>query len=421
MKFRKILVGALAAAMVTAAVPLSVTVSAEGYNVGDFFYAAFNSSTGEVVALYENLQEVRDNGTYTAVYDCEVLDNKSIAVTVDCFNNIFINKGERITVPSAINGYTVTEINGCTGGYASVTIPDTVKKIRNYAFILNVYLEEIKFGANSQLEVIGSQAFRDCRSLKSITIPASVKEIGEAAFVSSATLSDTMPEFSNINSLTTVKFAEGSKLETIGDYAFQMQSALKSIDIPDGVKEIGEGVFSGCSSLTSITIPDSATKISYGMFAGCSSLREIEIPDSVTEIGEYAFASCPDNLTIYASSNSYAETYANVNGINFVATNSETPDETTAPETTTAPEITTTPEPEATTAPATTTEAAPTTEPATTTAAPTTDPAPSVGSTDGGNATADKQSADTGAEGVAVAAGIAIVAAAAIIITKKKM
>lgn len=42
---------------------------------------------------------------------------------------------------------------------------------------------EVKFGENSQLKVIDQYAFQNCRSLKSITIPASVETIAEAAFV----------------------------------------------------------------------------------------------------------------------------------------------------------------------------------------------------------------------------------------------
>ena len=419
MKLRKILAGALAAAMVTVAAPFSVTVSAEGYNVGDEFYAEFNSSTGEVVQLYDDMAYVLD-GTYNAFYQCEVLDDKSIAVAVNCFLNSFIHEGESITIPSEINGYTVTEIMGCVGGYASITIPDTVKIFRESAFTSNFYLEEIKFGENSQLEVIGKHAFYDCRSLKSITIPATVKELGYGAFMNSNSRDfGSYAEFENMFSLTTVKFAEGSKLETIGEYAFQLQKGLESIEIPDGVTEIARGEFIGCESLAEVVIPDSVKEIGFIAFGGCTALAEIEIPDSVTaiggkaftectsltkieipnsviEIGEDAFSDCSESLTIYGYASSTAEAFAKENNIAFAVLDE-------------ASEVTTA------------TEAAPTTEPATTTeAVPTTDPAPSVGNTDGGNKTGDKQSADTGVEGVAVAAGVAIVAAAAIIITKKR-
>ncbi len=73
-------------------------------------------------------------------------------------------------------------------------------------------------------------------------------------------------------------------------------SSLKSVTIPDGVTEIGEDAFGGCSSLTSITIPDGVTEISREAFSGCSPLKSVTIPESVTEIGTRAFNGC-DSLT----------------------------------------------------------------------------------------------------------------------------
>ena len=97
---------------------------------------------------------------------------------------------------------------------------------------------------------IGGQAFYDCTSLTSITIPGSVTEIGSA--------------FSGCTSLT-------------------------SVTIPDSVTKINGFTFDGCTALTSITIPDSVTKIGDAAFRSCTSLTSIILPDSVTELGSHAF------------------------------------------------------------------------------------------------------------------------------------
>ena len=53
------------------------------------------------------------------------------------------------------------------------------------------------------------------------------------------------------------------------DNVFNSCSTLKSIIIPEGIREIGEGVFTDCSNLSSITIPNSVTQIGVGAFCNC--------------------------------------------------------------------------------------------------------------------------------------------------------
>ena len=88
-------------------------------------------------------------------------------------------------------------------------------------------------------------------------------------------------------------------------YAFQHNSGMKSIIIPDGVPSLPEGCFRSCTALKSITLPDSLTSIDYDCFSLCTSLTAIIIPDSVTSLGNSAFYYCtalpsitiPDSVT----------------------------------------------------------------------------------------------------------------------------
>ena len=130
---------------------------------------------------------------------------------------------------------------------------------------------------DSRTTEINQQAFRNCDSLNSITIPDSVTSIGNAAF-------------EDCSSLTSITIPEG--VTSIGNYAFQRCSSLTSITIPEGVTSIGDDAFNTCDSLTSITIPDSVTSIGESAFYQCGRLTSITIPSRVTSIGERAFDSC---------------------------------------------------------------------------------------------------------------------------------
>ena len=134
----------------------------------------------------------------------------------------------------------------------------TVTVISDY-LIENGVLKYVKPGVNEfvipdSVTSIGEYAFRDCKSLTSVTIPDSVTSIGYRAFY----------------------------------YC----SAITSVNIPDSVRSIGEGAFEGCSSLGSVTIGSGVTSIGESAFWDCTSLTSITIPDSVTSIGRYAFYDC---------------------------------------------------------------------------------------------------------------------------------
>lgn len=74
--------------------------------------------------------------------------------------------------------------------------------------------------------------------------------------------------------------------------AFRDCSSLISVTIPNSVTSIGSYSFCNCSSLTSVTIPNSVKSIESGAFWNCTSLVSVTIPNSVTSIGGWAFMDC---------------------------------------------------------------------------------------------------------------------------------
>ena len=192
--------------------------------------------------------------------------------------------------------------------------------------------ESIEFeGVTCYVKSIAKEAFCNCSSLTSITIPNSVTSIGENAFkncsLRKVIVSDIAAwcniSFGNYLSnplyyahhlysdenteITNLIIPEG--VTSIMEYCFAYCSSLSSINIPNSVTSIGGGAFRDCSSLTSITIPNSVTSIEQNTFYGCTSLTSVNIPNSVTSIGDFAFFLCgftsidiPNSVTSISSS-----------------------------------------------------------------------------------------------------------------------
>ena len=111
----------------------------------------------------------------------------------------------------------------------------------------------------STVTSIGEAAFNGCTKLTSITIPPSVTSIGVGAFGGSVFMSVTIPSsvssigayaFSS-SQLSSIIFAEGSKLTSIEPNTFDQCQYLASITIPSSVTSIGEYAFADCSGLKS--------------------------------------------------------------------------------------------------------------------------------------------------------------------------
>lgn len=168
---------------------------------------------------------------------------------------------------------------------SGITIPKSVKTINKEAFKYCRSLKTVTFEEDINLESLDQGVFSCCTELLSITLPKSLKNIDQSVF-------------SFCSALETVTIEEGSALQTIGDSAFKNCYALKTINIPDSVTFIGINAFGGCSALETVTMEEGSAlqTIGKGAFLNCYALKTINIPDSVTFIGIDAFEGC-SNLT----------------------------------------------------------------------------------------------------------------------------
>ena len=121
--------------------------------------------------------------------------------------------------------------------------------------------------------------------------------------------------FTANTTLTAVTIPEGAvSIETA---TFSECENLTSVSLPSSLKSIEKNAFFWCTSLRSISLPSGVTSIGKHAFYHCDSLTSLTIPAGVTSIGEEAFAYC-GALTLTVTQGSYAEAYAQENGIPFV-------------------------------------------------------------------------------------------------------
>lgn len=81
-------------------------------------------------------------------------------------------------------------------------------------------------------------------------------------------------------------------VETIERRTFANCDWLTEITLPTTLKELREEAFMGCTNLTHIEIPEGVRIIPSNCFYGCRMLSKVGVPTSIEEIGEAAFCSC---------------------------------------------------------------------------------------------------------------------------------
>ena len=212
----------------------------------------------------------------------------------------------------------------------------TIKKYNGNDAVVNIP-SEIN---GTPVTTIGNAAFRDS-SVTSVTIPASVTEIGSNAFAGCTNLTSVNYEgdWSNLTIqsgnpavqdaanaplfdfefippdntaviVTNYKYNgaaadvtipsryQGKPVTTIGHAAF-FNSAVTSVTIPDSVTSISDEAFINCPKLTNISIPNSVTYIGFSAFSSCTSLKSITLPSSLSFISGALFLGCSQLTTIH--------------------------------------------------------------------------------------------------------------------------
>lgn len=210
------------------------------------------------------------------------------------------NTAERFDIPNGI--CRIADRAFYRSRLVSINFPGSVEQIGKESFNQCIFLADC--GLNEGLLTIGTEAFSNCDRLRSITIPASVTDIAESAFmdshlkeflVASGSTSFNVSDGAliNVREGLLVAYPHSSEAESctvpegvkrIGTFAFYRSHNLKQVIFPDGLQEIGRGAFSSCNHLKALDLPDSVTKVENSAFTGNSDVERLRLPAGLTEI-----------------------------------------------------------------------------------------------------------------------------------------
>ena len=119
--------------------------------------------------------------------------------------------------------------------------------------------------------IIGREAFFECKNIKTVTIPSSVKTISAKAFM-------------NNESLEEVVFSEG--LEIIENQAFFGCKKLRKADLPNSLKIMDFAVFYFCEKLEKIEFGKKLKKLEANITHRCNSIQKMVIPEHIQKVDD---------------------------------------------------------------------------------------------------------------------------------------
>ena len=190
----------------------------------------------------------------------------------------------------------LTKINylGTIEEWVDITFGNNYSNPTYYAkdlYINGELLTDVKI---TSADSIKNNAFYNCKSIKSVEIPNSVKSIGSNAF-------DGCDNLSKVNYLGSVdewvdidqdsyllRYAEDlyindelltdvviTSADTIKPYAFYYCKSIKTVELGSSVKYIGDLAFTYCNGITSLSIGENVQYVGYAAFYECLNLKNV--------------------------------------------------------------------------------------------------------------------------------------------------
>ena len=273
--------------------------------------AAFEYSDMKKVVIPESVTHIGVN----AFISCPSMKSitipsgvKSIGIGafVDCTGLKEINVADKNKKYASLDGVlynkSKTTLIYCPGAKKSVTIPKSVTKISQEAFLESSLT---KITVPNGVKSIGSFAFAYSTKLKSVSIPKSVTSIAKDAFEGCSKLSEINVNGSNAKYSSSKGILYNKNKTTL----IKCPAAKTEVTIPKTVTKIGDYAFGGCSKLKTVTVPKKVTSIGNSAFYGCTKLKSIKIYNPDCKIYN-SLLTISSTATIYGYKNSTADKYA---------------------------------------------------------------------------------------------------------------
>lgn len=176
--------------------------------------------------------------------------------------------------------------NYLIAGTGNCVIPDYVRGFAAAAF-KNTSIESANIPEN--VEALPEYLFDNCRSLRSITLPGTLKTMGSNALYYCALPEIQLPE--SLEYLGTYALA-GNKFMSltipnscreVADYCLRRNDTLKTLDFGSGVQTLGYAVVSDCSQLVEATLSENlavikGTEAGATIFSNCPNLKVVNVP-----------------------------------------------------------------------------------------------------------------------------------------------
>ena len=260
----------------------SVFIPATVRSIGGSAFSYCNALTTVTFAEDSQLKSIGGSAFYGTEHAHPRFKEIQIPDSVETIGNAafrYCQDLERITLPSALQKLSNSTFHGCTA-LSEVTFPASLKTIEMGAFIGCRKLSEVKLPAS--LTTIQSSVFDSCSSLETVFYAGSLAQWSQIN-TSNDFLGDSCPSLVMGDYAAQFIPVEDNpydypppKTVTITKYTGKESTVILHSTINSWpVTKIGEAAFQDNTTITSVTIPDSVTEIGANAFAGCTKLTSV--------------------------------------------------------------------------------------------------------------------------------------------------